>query len=330
MLHPPSLIPLLQAKSGRRRLEPTYRGCHRLKLGIMGRTAMARVQVPLLPPSRLTFALTAGALTQVRSDIRPPNHRSRPTRLQHLLFNPYHQNTRPSNRHRLSCNLKLRYVRVQKPKTDSSCKGPRFQGCFTVVHDHPHRKDTSPVFQRQGEIRESGRGEETSTRPCCRVPRMYDEQWTRFTPVRERLRAREEYPREGVQGFSYVYKVGYFIHPQASVRVCGDHYLRYDLPTCFTPSISHPIPSNVLNPLPHVFALASTLTPLLVSIRLLVPSESPSSRTFTLSNVLSSGLDGADVLSEASATLIAQVGKMKRTGLRWEDKASFLEFYSRR
>jgi len=49
-----------------------------------------------------------------------------------------------------------------------------------------------------------------------------------------------------------------------------------------------------------------------------------------LSNVLPNGLDGGDALAEVSATLIAQVGKMKRTGLGWEDKASFLEFYNRK
>jgi len=49
-----------------------------------------------------------------------------------------------------------------------------------------------------------------------------------------------------------------------------------------------------------------------------------------LSSVLPNGSDGGDALTEASATLIAQVGKVKRTGLGWEDKASFLEFYSRK
>jgi len=48
------------------------------------------------------------------------------------------------------------------------------------------------------------------------------------------------------------------------------------------------------------------------------------------SDVLPNGSDGGDVLTEASATLIAQVGKMKRIGLGWEDKASFLEFYNRK
>jgi len=106
--------------------------------------------------------------------------------------------------------------------------------------------------------------------------------------------------------------------------------IRYDPPTNFIPSISHPIPSNVFNPLPHLFTLASTLPFLTVSIRLIAPSESPSSATFVVNNVLPNGLEGGDVVSEVSATLIAQVGKMKRTGLGWEDKASFLEFYGRK
>jgi len=32
-------------------------------------------------------------------------------------------------------------------------------------------------------------------------------------------------------------------------------------------------------------------------------------------------------LSEVCAALIAQIGKLKRTGMGWEDKAAFLEFY---
>ena len=182
-----SLIRLLQTESGRRRLEPTYRGSHRIKLGIVGRTVMARVQVPLFPPTHPTFALTVGAPAQVRPDIHSPNHGSRPTRLRHLL-NPHHPNTRPSDRYRLSRNLKLRHIRLQKQTTNSPCKGPRLQSRFALVYDHPHRKDPTPNFQREGEIREPGRGEETSTRSCRRVPRVYDKQWTRSTSVRGRLR----------------------------------------------------------------------------------------------------------------------------------------------
>ncbi|PSS37312.1 hypothetical protein PHLCEN_2v789 [Hermanssonia centrifuga] len=63
-----------------------------------------------------------------------------------------------------------------------------------------------------------------------------------------------------------------------------------------------------------------------MSIRLLAPSESPSSGSFLASEFSS----GNDVLSEASAGLIAQIGKMKRVGMGWEDKAAFLEFYRAR
>lgn len=62
-----------------------------------------------------------------------------------------------------------------------------------------------------------------------------------------------------------------------------------------------------------------------MSIRLLAPSESPSSGSFLPSDFVSGRT--ADVLGECCAALIAQIGKMKRVGLGWEDKAAFLEFY---
>jgi len=42
---------------------------------------------------------------------------------------------------------------------------------------------------------------------------------------------------------------------------------------------------------------------------------------------LASHPDGQDALSEAYAVLIAQIGKMKRTRMGWEDKVAFLDFY---
>jgi hypothetical protein len=69
------------------------------------------------------------------------------------------------------------------------------------------------------------------------------------------------------------------------------------------------------------------IMPLTLSIRLLAPSESPSSGVFLLSDALPNGGSSEDVLSEVCANLIAQLGKMKRTGMGWEDKALFLEFY---
>ena len=100
---------------------------------------------------------------------------------------------------------------------------------------------------------------------------------------------------------------------------------RYDPPTTFSPTLSHSIPSSTLNPLAHIFTLTTSFTPQTVSIRLLAPSESPSSGAFLESEFHSGG--ATDVLSEACAALISKIGKMKRVGLGWEDKAAFLDFY---
>lgn len=102
---------------------------------------------------------------------------------------------------------------------------------------------------------------------------------------------------------------------------------RYDPPTNALPSLSHSIPAETLNPVSHLFTLTRAIAPLTLSIRLLAPAESPSSGAFLLSDALPNGAGGEDQLSEACANLIAQLGKMKRTGMGWEDKASFLQFY---
>ncbi|KAI0347399.1 hypothetical protein BDW22DRAFT_1404954 [Trametopsis cervina] len=102
--------------------------------------------------------------------------------------------------------------------------------------------------------------------------------------------------------------------------------VRYDPPTTLAPTLSHSIASSALNPLAHVFKLTTCLAPLTLSIRLLAPSESPSSGSFLASDH-AAGLRSDDVLSECCAAVVAQIGKMKRVGLGWEDKAAFLEFY---
>ncbi|KAK0190992.1 hypothetical protein F5146DRAFT_1000904 [Armillaria mellea] len=101
--------------------------------------------------------------------------------------------------------------------------------------------------------------------------------------------------------------------------------VRYDPPTILSSTLSHSIPARSVNPLSQVFNVATSITPPSVSIRLLAPSESPSSPTFLASDVLIGSYN--DQLSEACAVLIAQLGKMKRTRMGWEDKANFLEFY---
>ncbi|KAF7433159.1 hypothetical protein PC9H_005108 [Pleurotus ostreatus] len=104
--------------------------------------------------------------------------------------------------------------------------------------------------------------------------------------------------------------------------------VRYDPPTDFTPTLSCPIPSS-FNPLGHLFALTTSLTPLSISIRLLEPADSISSQLFMVSEVVPDAAN-EDVFVSSCAALIAQLGKMKRTGLGWEDKASFFEFYRAR
>lgn len=103
------------------------------------------------------------------------------------------------------------------------------------------------------------------------------------------------------------------------------HNFSYDPPTALSPTLSHSIPST-LNPLLHVFALASTFSPLTMSIRLLPPAESPSSPLFMASEVLSGDV-GDNTLSAACTSLITQLGKLKKMSLSWEDKVSFLRLY---
>ncbi|KAH8118389.1 hypothetical protein DFH11DRAFT_668282 [Phellopilus nigrolimitatus] len=104
---------------------------------------------------------------------------------------------------------------------------------------------------------------------------------------------------------------------------------RIDPPTALLPTLSLPIPSShpSINPIPHILSISSSILPHALSIRLLAPSESPSSGTFLLNEVLSGSTFGEDVLSEVCATLISEIGRVKRTGMGWEDKAMFLDFY---
>lgn len=101
---------------------------------------------------------------------------------------------------------------------------------------------------------------------------------------------------------------------------------RYDPPKALAPTLSHSLPSNLLNPLSHLFSIATSLVLAQITIRLLAPSESPGSQLFMASEILSDYI-GDDQLSEACAILIAQMGKMKRIGMGWEDKSLFLDFY---
>ncbi|KAG8793756.1 hypothetical protein FRC16_010834 [Serendipita sp. 398] len=106
--------------------------------------------------------------------------------------------------------------------------------------------------------------------------------------------------------------------------MCG----RFDSPTHWQPSPTCSIPSSIPIPLPQplVHILTIPFEPSRLTIRLLAPSESPSTGTFLESDVLAAGGTKA-TLSEACAILISQLGKLKRTGQGWEEKTSFLSFY---
>ncbi|TFY72754.1 hypothetical protein EVG20_g255 [Dentipellis fragilis] len=100
---------------------------------------------------------------------------------------------------------------------------------------------------------------------------------------------------------------------------------RYDPPTAFSPTATHSIPTQ-MNPLAHLFTLASSFKPAPLSVRLLSASEGPSSPLFMASEVITADV-GDDILAAVCEGLILQLGKFKRLTMGWEDKASFLEFY---
>lgn len=104
--------------------------------------------------------------------------------------------------------------------------------------------------------------------------------------------------------------------------------IRYDPPTSRRSSPAHPIPSPSLNPLRHLFTLLSSLTPQLMSVRMVPLSESPSSQLFVVSEVVPEPT--VDTLSEICASLMARVGKMKQVRFGWEDKIDFLNVYRSR
>jgi hypothetical protein len=63
-----------------------------------------------------------------------------------------------------------------------------------------------------------------------------------------------------------------------------------------------------------------------MSVRLLPPAESPGSPLFLPSETVSGDV-GEDTLSAACASLISQLGKLKKMSLSWEDKVPFLRLY---
>ena len=102
---------------------------------------------------------------------------------------------------------------------------------------------------------------------------------------------------------------------------------RIDPPTSLSPTISLSIPSSSFNPIPHLFSISSSLLPHTISIRLLAPSDSPSSDSFNIEEIISGTKRGDDAFTEACSILMSEIGRMKRTGMGWEEKSMFLDFY---
>ena len=101
---------------------------------------------------------------------------------------------------------------------------------------------------------------------------------------------------------------------------------RSELPSPGSTTPTYPIATRSL--LLHMFSLASSPTfnhPLL--IRLLSVSDGPSSQTFLTSSYLPDNRSLDDKLTEVCANLIAGMARLKRTGLSWHDKRSFLAVY---
>lgn len=107
--------------------------------------------------------------------------------------------------------------------------------------------------------------------------------------------------------------------------------IRYDPPTPMSQSLTlsiAPLDSPVPNPMSHLFHISTSLLPRSISIRLLPPSESPSSATFMVSDIIggtNAVLADNEILRDSCEVLIAGMGKMKRTQLAWEDKGTLLE-----
>lgn len=104
---------------------------------------------------------------------------------------------------------------------------------------------------------------------------------------------------------------------------------RIDPPTALAPTLSLSIPhsSSLINIARHTFAIACSLSPHALSIRLISPSESPSSGSFLLSE-FPSEKSTKNTLMAVCATLISDVGRLKKMGMGWEDKSLFLDFYT--
>lgn len=101
--------------------------------------------------------------------------------------------------------------------------------------------------------------------------------------------------------------------------------IKHDPPTSLTSTSTHSVPAALLNPLPHIWSLASSMSfAKSIQVRQLDPAESPTSPNHTADPAAGNVRPGEDALAEAVGGLISSLSRLRRTGLGWEDKEVFL------
>ncbi|EPQ27467.1 uncharacterized protein PFL1_05005 [Pseudozyma flocculosa PF-1] len=96
------------------------------------------------------------------------------------------------------------------------------------------------------------------------------------------------------------------------------------VPTHLGPASSGSADETGWNPLRHMWSLVCTLpVPRALTVRLLDPSESPTGRQY-VADPASVNVDVLDPLADACAGLVANLSRLRRTNLGWEDKEAFL------
>lgn len=102
--------------------------------------------------------------------------------------------------------------------------------------------------------------------------------------------------------------------------------IKHDPPTSLTYTSTHSVPFSRLNPLPHLWSLASSISfAKTIQVRQLDPAESPTSPSYTPDPSAGNVRPGEDALVEAVGGIISNLSRLKRTGLGWEDKEVFLQ-----
>lgn len=111
--------------------------------------------------------------------------------------------------------------------------------------------------------------------------------------------------------------------------LADDVKLRVEPPTLLAPSLSLSIPAStpVTNIIRHIFSITCSFSSQTLSIRLLSPLESPSATTLS-NDTASNHQSSKNMLMNVCADFISDIGRLKRTGMGWEEKTLFLKFHA--